>query len=163
MQTSNESEGVSIGRGTLFWDRAERLSQRYGTVYLMRDGLNSKSHEPLVSILDEAKVRALDGRQGELVAVIVTARESTHPGDPERQISPRIPKVGQSFILGSGTLFVEPNPVGGVSIGMAPPDKDKRFRDWLFIRPLYDAHEQTVELVFMPDARNTAKKIGASR
>lgn len=152
-----DTEGVSLGRGTLFWDRSERLSQRYGTVYLMRDGLNSQSQEPLASILDDAQVSALDGRMGELIAVVISARKSTHPGDPAREITPRMPDVGQSLILGSGQFFREANPRGGVAVGLKPPDG--RVRDWLFIRSLYDAHEQTVELVFMPDARNTAKKI----
>lgn len=160
MQTTDEAQGVNLGRGTLFWNRTERLTQRYGTVYLMRDGLNSQSKEPLASILDDAKVRALVGQRGALVAVVVTARQSTHPGDPARRITPRKPNVGQSIMFGSGTLFVEGNPAGGIAVGLAPPDADKRTTDWLFIRPLYDLHEQTVDLVFMPDASAAAKRIG---
>lgn len=39
--------------------------------------------------------------------------------------------------------------LGGAQVGLRPDDG--RDYDWLDIRALYDAHEQTVELYFQPE------------
>ncbi|OIM94091.1 hypothetical protein BLN97_12520 [Bradyrhizobium elkanii] len=101
-----------------------------------------------MSLIDVEAARAFEGRRGDLVAVVKETRESTHIGDLFRGVSPRTPEVGQIIALGSGTLIIEPAPEGGVMVGLRPDDG--RDSDWLRIRALYDAHEQTVDLHFHP-------------
>lgn len=146
-----KTDSVILGRGVLFWDRKERLSQRYGTVFVMPDGVTSKSPRAYMTSLIEPDIAyKWKDHYGDLIALVVQTRPSTHPGDPAREITPRTPEVGQSLILGNGTLFLEANNPAGLAVGLRP--EDGRARDWLFIRSLYDAHEQIVDLVFMPDA-----------
>jgi hypothetical protein len=137
---------ISLGKGVLTWNREERVSDRYGTVYLMEEGhtsLTTKSSPSLVG----AETPTLSGKKGKLVAVVLEARESTHIGDMFRGIRPRTPGVGQSIELGEGLLFTEPAYDGGLIVGLQPIDE--RNSDWLDPRALYDAHEQTVELFFL--------------
>ncbi len=121
-----------IGEGVLTWEPSERISDRYGAVFLMNDG--DSLHEPsgYVPIPDDAPV----GLPGWLVAEVTAARQST-----------------QRIVLGRGRLFCQtvgrdnPHPVIK-AVGLAPEDVDDRDSDWLDPRALYRAHEQTVRLVF---------------
>lgn len=138
---------ISLGIGTLTWARAERVSDRYGTVYLIKDGLDSFSSEPAHSFVN---VRPeILGQSGELLAVVKATRKSTHIGDLFHGIAPRTPEVGQIIVLGKGQLFREPAPEGGHQVGVRP--SDGRDALWLNMRSIYDAHEQTVELFFHPE------------
>lgn len=142
---------VHLGAGTLTWSRAERVSDRYGSVYLMADGNNSLNHSaPAPSLVRQGMVDRWTGFRGDLLAVVVANRESTHIGDLFRGVAPRKPEVGQIIKLGTGRLFSEPAPEGGYQVGVSP-DVDDQTTDWLDIRALYDAHEQTVELFFHPN------------
>ncbi|WP_027578459.1 hypothetical protein [Bradyrhizobium sp. Ai1a-2] len=137
-----------LGVGTLTWCGSERRSDRYGTVYLIQDGQTSLTTIPSPSLIDRETARIFDGHRGDLVAVVKETRESTHIGDLFRGVSPRTPEIGQIIVLGSGALFSEPAPEGGLMVGLRP--NDGRSTDWLNIRALYDAHEQSVELNFHP-------------
>jgi hypothetical protein len=138
-----------IGEGVLTWDASERISDRYGAVFLMNDG--DSMHEPsgYVPIPDDAPV----GMPGWLVAEVTATRQSTHVGDLFRGLRPQTPAVGERIVLGRGRLFCQtvdrhsPHPVIE-AVGLAPEEMDDRDTDWLDPRALYRAHEQTVRLVF---------------
>ena len=138
-----------IAEGVLTWDASERISDRYGAVFLMNDG--DSLHEPsgYVLIPDDVPV----GMPGWLVAEVVATRQSTHVGDVFRGLRPQTPEVGERIVLGRGRLFCQtvdrdsPHPVIE-AVGLAPEDVDDRDTDWLDPRALYRAHEQTVRLTF---------------
>ena len=140
-----------IGSGRLTWNAMERRTDRYGAVYLIPDeeGSDSMCAAPLPSTVDEAEARKFEGRKGRLFAKVTETRDSTHIGDLFRGIFPRTPKSGAEISFGSGLLFVEAAPEGGVCIGLRP--EDDRDADWLDPRALYDAHEQSVDLFFEPE------------
>lgn len=139
-----------LGTGVLTWVPFERQSNRYGSVYLIKEGANSLSVDgPWPSLIDEAIVNTFIGLAGDLIAVVKIARDSTHDGDHFRKVYPRKPEVGQIIVFGKGRLFRTPGPDGGVGVGLRP--EDGREMDWLDIRALYDAHEQTVDLSFVPE------------
>lgn len=135
---------VNLGNGTLTWTRFERTSDRYGTVFLIQNGLNSMSECSTPSLVIESAARLCDGLYGKLMVEIIGARQSTHIGDLFRNVRPRTPKVGDVIILGTGTFFFEKAPDGGWQVGLRNP----RETDWMDVRALYDAHEQTVNLFF---------------
>jgi hypothetical protein len=81
---------------------------------------------------------------GSLVAEVIATRKSTHIGDLFRGIFPSTPKLGARIVLGHGALFYNGNQVG------LKPD-DGRENDWLDPHSLYQAHDQTVRLIFVPD------------
>jgi hypothetical protein len=139
---------TSLGTGVLTWTPYERQSDRYGSVYLIKEGGHSLADGPWPSLIDEATALAFDGLNGELIAVVKIARESTHIGDLFHGVSPRKPEVGQIIVLGKGMLFRAPAPQGGIGVGLYPADR--RATQWLDMRALYDAHEQTVDLSFVP-------------
>lgn len=138
---------TSLGRGVLTWHRKERVSDRYGAVYLIDEGGNSLTAAPCpsrVTIPTE-----IIGKKGTLKAVVLETRQSTHIGDLFRGVGLRTPNVNDVIVFGQGTLFAEPAIDGGQCVGLKP--KNSRKVDWLDIRALYDAHEQTVELIFSED------------
>ena len=141
---------ISLGIGTLTWNVNERRSDRYGTVYLIEDGIDSMSDVKAKSLIRRTpQTDAIQGAAGRLIAVVQTARKSTHIGDLFRGVFPRIPRIGQTIVLGTGKLFFAAAPEGGSQVGLLP--EDGRDSDWLDIRALYDCHEQTVELFFEPE------------
>lgn len=137
---------IALGVGVLTWNRSERVSDRYGAVYLIEDGQNSFSDGPSPSLVRGEGVKRCAGLKGRLVAHVMQTRDSTHIGDLFRGLSPRTPEVGADIQLGDGEFFAEPLEDGGLAIGVKPADGRKS--DWLDPRALYDAHEQTVELSF---------------
>ena len=128
----------TIGTGVLSWDREERVSGRYGAVYLMGPGVNSESRSATYTPLDIP-----DGR-GTLVAIVLEAQQSTHIGDFFRGFFPTTPEVGEEIVLGSGVIVEEVNAEGQPQIAVEPTDG--RASDWLKPEALYRAHEQTVRL-----------------
>jgi hypothetical protein len=138
-----------LGTGVLTWTPYERQSDRYGFVYLVKEGGNSLADGPFPSLVDPAIAAKFLHAHGDLIAVVKTARESTHIGDFARGVFPRKPEVGQIIVLGKGQLITAQAPDGGIGVGLKP--SDGRPTDWLDIRALYDAHEQTVELSFVPE------------
>lgn len=164
---------ISLGQGVLTWDREERVSNRYGTVYIAREGCNSLTPGRFPSLVDGDAAATVAGQYGKLVAEVIEARKSTHIGDHARQIYPETPEVGERIALGDGSLFTESTPAGGLRVGLRPtgnganPDRDMfvfangdegyfqtkkpgKDKDWLNPRALYRAHEQTVRLIFEP-------------
>lgn len=142
-----------LGEGVLTWARSERVSDRYGTVYLIPEGHNSRTLKPSRSLINLMIAMEHNCSRGDLIAVVIEARDSTHIGDLFRGIQPRKPEVGQVIKLGSGHLFFELAPEGGTQVGLRPDNwkTETRPHDWLDPRALYDAHEQTVRLIFHPE------------
>lgn len=137
------SEAVNetlLGIGVLTWARGERVSDRYGSVYLMPEGHNSMiQDESYIPLSHDA-----DG-QGRLITEVIATRKSTHIGDLFRGFFPETPEVGNRFTLGEGTLWFETEDWGD-QVGLAPDDD--RDTDWLDPAVLYQVHEQTVRLLF---------------
>jgi len=121
-----------LGTGILNWYSKERISDRYGTVYL------------LTSLENEDRVRFSrinSGKKGRLIAIVKEIRQSDHIGDLYHGVFPKTPRVGQKITLGKGRLFFNDDGVG------LKPD-DGRKAQLLDIRALYKVHEQTVTLYF---------------
>jgi hypothetical protein len=138
-------DDVVVGEGRLTWAGSERRSDRYGAVVLMHDGDSLIRSSGYVQ-----PDRSLAGRRGSLVAEVLEVRGSTHIGDLFRGLSPSIPEVGERITLGAGTAFVEKAWDDVEAIGLRPDDG--RGEDWLDPKALYRAHEQTVRLIFEPQA-----------
>ena len=121
-----------LGRGILNWDSTERVSDRYGHVYLLAalqgdERVRIARPEPVPS-----RVR--------LIAVVEEVRTSRHIGDIFRGIFPSTPTPGEHITLGTGVLDVD----GAGYVWLRP--EDGRNSDWLDPHALYRAHEQTVTL-----------------
>ncbi len=125
---------LKLGSGILTWDPCERISDRYGTVYVMDSEMRNANS------LDTT----LAGRCGTLVAIVLATRTSRHIGDLFHGVYPSTPRVGERITLGSGRLFFD-----GQRVGLQPDDDRESW--WLGIEALYRAHEQTVELYFEPE------------
>jgi hypothetical protein len=138
---------ISLGKGVLTWDGSERRSDRYGTVWLIPEGSNSLTHDRPKSLV--IPNQSVDGDEGEIIALVEKSRDSTHVGDFTHMIFPERPEVGEIIALGNGQLFFEGAPFGGCVVGLMP--LDHRDTLWLDIRALYRAHEQSVELFFVPN------------
>ena len=148
---------VTIGEGVLTWRRGERIGDRYGAVSLMAEGGNSLSAERVawlpLTTATTAPRKVLGGQRGRLEAHVLATRQSTHIGDFFRGFSPSTPEVGEVIVLGGGTLFFEEHRDDGpryAAVGLRPDDD--RTTDWLDPPALYRAHEQTVRLLFVPEA-----------
>jgi hypothetical protein len=151
-----------LGEGVLTWARHERVTDRYGTVGLMTEG---HAHADLVAqgmTEQQATVNAYlhsnptwldvhtvpEGTRGTLQVRVIRTRQSGHIGDLFRGLSPTTPEVGEVIVLGTGTVFHDGDG-DGIYIGLRPDDG--RDADWLDPEALYRAHEQTVELQFLPE------------
>jgi hypothetical protein len=139
---------MKIGQGRLTWGAGERRSDRYGFVYLLESGDSTTAGLFPVPLTIP---RELVGKRGTLVATVIETRTSTHIGDLYHGIYPRIPKLGAEIVLGTGRLVTQrltdpDRPEGWDAVGLKPDDG--RETQWLDMRALYDAHEQTVELFF---------------
>ena len=95
---------ISLGTGILTWNKSERITDRYGAVYLMEDGRTSFTAGPSPSVVN-AEAVALNGRDGKLTARVISPRTSTHIGDLFRGLAPRTPEVGTLLHLGEGLFF----------------------------------------------------------
>jgi len=131
-----------IGRGVLTWCRAERVSDRYGTVRLLQDG--TKADVEL----------SLPRGTGTLIAVVIDARQSDHIGDFFRSIFPKTPTNGDRLTLGTGEAFAE-KVDGYRSVGLKPADG--RTRDWLDPNQLYRCHNSLVELIWETEGTGHAE------
>ncbi len=137
---------IELGVGVLTWARGERVSDRYGSVFLMPEGQDSlhQDDETFVPLARPSSISSSDGR-GRLIAEVLETRQSTHIGDFFRGLSPKTPEVGDRLVLGEGILFFDTEDWGD-QVGLMPDDG--RETDWLDPRSLYTAHEQTVRLLF---------------
>ena len=137
-----------LGSGMLTWMQGERITDRYGTVFLTDcDSLGVRKSE---FQMDSSLVHSMVGRTGTLVAEVVQTRPSTHEGDWDRGVYPKTPAVGERITLGSGLFFSDgyPRCRGTLQVGVRPLDGRKI--GWLDVQALYRAHEQTVILLFVP-------------
>ena len=136
-----------LGTGVLTWDGRERISDRYGTVYLVDRPQGSPFQETKTKIIP---LQIIPCRSGVLIAEIIETRQSQHIGDIFRGLFPSTPEVGDRIILGAGELFFERDTNrDGNEVGIKPDDG--RESDWLDPRALYRAHDQTVKLLFIED------------
>lgn len=135
---------IHLGTGVLTWDRAERVTDRYGTVWLMEDGHTSQTGGEPKRLLDLDAVKLHVGKTGALVASVIDPRKSTHIGDLFRGIFPSTPDLWERIVLGRGELFLDDE-----AVGLRPAVY--RNRDWLDPHALYRAHEQLVRLTFEPE------------
>lgn len=137
------ASAVCVGKGILTWLKSERVSDRYGSVYLIEDGQTSLTGD------DDGKLPTLwsppAGEMGVLIAEVLDARESTHIGDLFRGLSPRTPKTGDIIVLGTGRAFTEVQ-ADRKCIGVNPVKDDGS--SWMNPRALYDCHESLVRLVW---------------
>ncbi len=124
---------ILVGVGVLTWMRFERVTDRYGSVYLMEDGTEA----PAEMFFPKGK--------GRLVAIVLDARQSGDIGDIFRGLFPKLPNVGDRLILGEGEAFSEKTE-GIKCIGVDPGDG--RHSDWLDPRALYNCHESLVQLIW---------------
>jgi hypothetical protein len=132
-----------IATGVVAWHPGERVSDRYGTIFL-RETPDGGAIVPLPD--------TFDGQNGTLIACIREARRSPHIGDLFRGLRPPEEPLasGTEVRLGTGVLFREDLEDGeGVAIGVQPDDG--REYDWLDPEALYQVHHQTVDLFFEPE------------
>jgi hypothetical protein len=111
-----------LGTGRLTWNRGERITDRYGAIYLLADG------DSLSEGTNIAHIRVFDpllGKHGKLIAEVIETRESTHIGDLFHGFAPVTPDVGENIVLGEGTLFTETETDGKTTwsmVGLKPDD-----------------------------------------
>jgi len=133
-----------MGKGVLSWHANERRTDRYGSIMLMAEGINSCSNKDKAA---ELKYMPPEGCYGQLSVLVTQNRKSTHIGDFFRGVFPTQPEIGEEIILGKGLIFYNTDPdLPYTFIGLYP--LDERETDWLDIHSLYRSHEQSVELYF---------------
>lgn len=132
-----------IGLGVLGWDRDERVSNRYGSVYLGRDAYPDRGVCPYFEVDREALAR-LEGQRVRLWAYVLEVRQSGHIGDLFLGVSPSTPEVASEHVLGVGVLRVGKGYDGSSRVVLEP--LDGRPELWMDPRVLYRLHDQTVEL-----------------
>jgi len=143
----NKENRVLIGTGVLSWDSDERRSDRYGTVMLLAEGIDSHSIRDEAGVWLTANLPKI-GTLGRLCVRVIGVRKSTHMGDVFRGILSTTPDLAQEIYLGTGKIFY--GECAGVypTVGLEPDDG--RTSDWLDPEQLYKVHEQSVELYFEP-------------
>ena len=145
MKLSDLPEGrlILVGRGKLTWMRSERVSNRYGAVWLMDKDENSFS----TSSTPQPLWFPPNDQLGSLYARVIDARESTHTGDLFRGIFPITPETGDIFYLGTGNAQKET--VENIDTFLLKPTIFRN-DDWLSPEALYNCHESIVELIWHP-------------
>jgi hypothetical protein len=142
------NNAIIVGKGQLTWPANERRTDRYGSVLLYSH--NEQNGNPVPYAALDTTLCA--DQKGTLVAVILESRASTHIGDLFRGIRPHQPKIGDEITLGKGMLFYDEldddddEPL--TTVGIEP--EDGRDEDWMDPQSLYNCHQQTVELRFIP-------------
>lgn len=115
-------DAIVLGEGILDWPKAERISNRYGAVFLLPadpGGPGGSAIRPDVPV----------DTDGTLSAEVLATRRSHHVGDLFRGIYPTTPSVGETITLGTGRLFVERGCDVDVTVGLCPAER--RDSDWL--------------------------------
>jgi len=129
-----------IGRGKFGWERAERVSNRYGSFSLYGGGKATPLSE------QRRNAEPFDTKMVRVVARVEATRQSHHIGDLFLGISPSTPKVGEEMEVAVGTLYVEDGPDQTLNFVIEP--NDGREELWIDPKVLYRLHDQTV-IVFM--------------
>lgn len=132
-----------IGYGILTWDRGERVTARYGAIFLGRK--DYKEAVSCAAMVDTDNLRVLEGKRVRLKAVVVEARNSGHCGDFFLNIMPSKPEVGEEVEIGVGVLGLDPcSESPGPAMSLQP--EDGREHLWIDPRKLYRLHDQTIRL-----------------
>ena len=146
---SNITHEYLLAVGVLTWCGSERRSDRYGSVMILdpdaphdHDAQLRGATAPYLPFTVDSKLVNVPGA---LAVEVVEVRESEHIGDLFRNIRPGGAVVGETLVLGHGTLFR----AGKNSVGIKPAED--RESDWLAPKLLYRAHECVVRLTFTPD------------
>lgn len=135
---TTKTDTLEVGTGVLTWFRAERQTDRYGSVWLTIDGTEAPAPLTFPPV----------GQRGRLYAEVIEGRQSNHIGDLFRGLRQReIPKAGLRVELGRGVSFKEPTD-GIPAIGVMP--MKQRHDDWLNPRELYHLHNCLVRLIWEP-------------
>jgi hypothetical protein len=144
-RTAVAGQPAVLGEGVLHRIRGERVTERWGTVYLAPDAGSTERSVRLA--------RAPEGAHGMLVACVTATRVAgyIHVGDHLAGIQ-SLPAVGEEVTLGTGTLFTVR--LGRKNlVGLAPDDgREKR---WLSKDAISRCHSQTVRLEFRPGPEGT--------
>jgi hypothetical protein len=140
---------VDLAIGILSWPRFERVTDRYGTVMIGEslDGVKDTARPHCKTFTVPA------GEHGALCAEVLESRASRHIGDIVRGFYPHQTPRGSIRLLGRGRLFTETTEDGSQTVGVQPDDG--RESDWMNPRVLYDLHEHTVRLFFLPSPSST--------
>ena len=136
-----------LGSGTITWTSEERISDRYGSIFLF----NYEKQYDTTLLIDFQLIKRLNGCLGTLKVSIISTRQSNHVGDIFRSLKPSTPKNGEVIELGHGNLFYEKSEF--LCIGLRP--LKARESDWLNPHALYRCHHQVVELYFQPEKEIT--------
>lgn len=136
-----------LGKGQLTWNKRERVSDRYGAVFLMNE-------DDYKANLFRENLKKVKGKNGSLEVKIIEGRESSHIGDILCGLNQKeVPEQGDNFVIGTGTLFeITEGPRSTLNseftnpIGLKPEDTNGH---WLDTEKLYNVHESIVELHFI--------------
>jgi len=131
------AEPVVLGEGWLNWAPHERITDRYGSVFLQDE----------LELPAEWGIVPASGTPGRLVATVLSARESKHIGDLFRGLRPSTPEPGEVILLGEGQFFIE-NLNQTHCVGVRPDPIPES--DWMDPMALYRCHSQLVRLTFEP-------------
>lgn len=133
-----------LGSGIFIWDGVERRLRRYGFVTL--NNANYFGDVQVPTNFDTKVAGYYEGKRVKLTAIVTEARKSGHVGDMFLKIFPSTPEVGETIVLGVGTLTSDDASwaTTGRSFGLKPSDNRETL--WLDPRLLYRLHDQTVEL-----------------
>lgn len=136
---------IEVGTGILDWPRAERVSDRYGSVYLFA-GLQANA-KPVPLTFPPF------GQKGKLYATVIRANRSRHCGDLFRGIKPSMTKSGTRLLVGAGRAkedYEGAEPPHFAAPFLVQPIRP-RASDWLDPHILYRLHDHLVRLVWEPD------------
>ncbi len=126
-----------LGAGDLDWNRAERRSDRWGTVKLFEES------DPVRDQGISLSTTNIVGRRGSLLALVKKVRPSWTRNEFTRVATP---EIGEEIVLGRGTLFIEED-----SVGLKPSAEKEE--NWLSRKNLFKVHSLTVELYFVENRR----------
>jgi hypothetical protein len=141
-----DKNAILLGSRALSWPRTERVYDRYGLVGLY----DKNSKDEVISAAPVWHMETISAnieKPGAIVAKVIQTRKSSHVGDLFRNIHPTMPAIDEEILLGEGRL-IQTVQDEVYLVGLFPDDERKT--DWLNPNALYRAHEQTVELYFIP-------------
>ena len=117
---------IVLGEGALCWERHERITDRYGTVYLTND--NRPYRLPSVPTGAAARLVVIP------LGLIAASAE------------PNPPAIGEEVVLGEGVVFAQKSDISGhLMVGVRPVDG--RDYEWLDSGALWRCHSSTVSAV----------------
>jgi hypothetical protein len=132
---------ISLGTGMFMWDRVERVTSRYGTVYLTNQNWFETSESQVNWHPESAD--SLIGKKVKISCKVLQARTAQHCGDLFLEIIPTTPEVGEVIVLGIGKLCTRKTED---SIGVSILPEDNREKYLFDPKILYRLIEQTVEI-----------------